>query len=187
MKKFLKRNAAHIALALAFGVFVLVSWLVPLPAGKEAASRFADFFLEFATFVPLLFVLVGLFDVWFPRSVIERHLGPGSGAKGIFWVTLLAMLQAGPLYGAFPMAGVLWKKGASPRNIFIYLGAFATLKIPMLTFESGFLGLKFTLLRTLFTVPLFIVVGFLMEFLVGKRGFKVTPPGEGGTTDNTDG
>jgi hypothetical protein len=54
-------------------------------------------------------------------------------------VILLAMLQAGPLYGAFPVAYLLWKKGASIKNIFIYLGAFSTLKILMLTFEIGFL------------------------------------------------
>ncbi len=42
---------------------------------------------------------------------------------GIFWVVLLAMLQAGPLYAAFPVAALLWKKGCSVRNVFIYLGA----------------------------------------------------------------
>jgi len=86
------------------------------------------------------------------------------------------MLQAGPLYGAFPVAYMLWKKGASIKNIFIYLGAFATIKVPMLTFEIGFLGLKFSLLRTLFTLPVFIVIASLMELYLKNKQFKVKQP-----------
>lgn len=62
--------------------------------------------------------------------------------KGIFLVILLAMLQAGPLYGAFPVAHVLYKKGASIRNIFVYLGAFSSIKLPMLGIEIGYLEIK---------------------------------------------
>ena len=107
-------------------------------------------------FLPLMFILIGLFDVWAPKEKIERHIGTDSGVQGAVWMILLAMLQAGPLYGAFPVAYMLYKKGASIRNIFIYLGAFSTLKIPMLSFEIGFLGLKFSILRTVLTIPVFI-------------------------------
>jgi len=82
------------------------------------------------------------------------------------------MLQAGPLYGAFPVAYVLFKKGASVRNIFIYLGAFSSMKLPMLGIEIGYLGIKFTILRTLISLPLFICIGFIMEKIIGSD-FKV--------------
>ena len=36
----------------------------------------------------------------------------------------------------------MWKKGTSPRNVFTYLGAFCTLKPPMLGFEIGFANLR---------------------------------------------
>ena len=85
---------------------------------------------------------------------------------------LLAMLQAGPLYGAFPVAYILYKKGASVRNIFIYLGAFSSMKIPMLGIEMGYLGVKITILRTLISLPLFIIIGYIMEKTVGED-FKV--------------
>jgi uncharacterized membrane protein YraQ (UPF0718 family) len=88
-------------------------------------------------------------------------------------VVILAMLQAGPLYGAFPVAYILYKKGSSIKNIFIYLGAFSTLKIPMLGIEIGYLGLKFTLARTLVALPLFIAVGYFMEWYLKNRNFKV--------------
>ena len=124
------------------------------------------------SFVPFLFIIIGLFDVWVPKEMLEKHVGRESGVKGIFLVILLAMLQAGPLYGAFPVAYILDKKGASVRNIFIYLGAFSSMKLPMLGIEIGYLGIKYTILRTLISLPLFIFVGFLMEKIVGSD-FKV--------------
>jgi len=125
------------------------------------------------SFIPFLFIIIGLFDIWLPKEMLEKHIDRESGVKGIFLVILLAMLQAGPLYGAFPVAHILHKKGASARNIFIYLGAFSSMKLPMLGIEIGYLGIKFTVLRTLISLPLFICIGFVMEKVVGSN-FKVT-------------
>jgi len=88
------------------------------------------------------------------------------------------MLQAGPLYGAFPVAHLLWKKGCSTRNIFIYLGAFSTMKVPMLTFEIGFLGLRFSLLRTFITLPIFIAIAVVMDAALKSKGFVVLDPAD---------
>lgn len=139
-------------------------------------SNFWMFFKEMIMFLPIMFILVGLIDVWFPKEKIERHINKDAGVKGILLVILLAMFQAGPLYGAFPVAHLLWKKGSSIKNVFIYLGAFSTLKIPMLSFEIGFLGFKFSLLRTLFTLPLFILIGHIMELYLKNKDFKVGQP-----------
>ena len=155
----------------AIGAFV--SWKTGFHTGIRAVSHFSTFFLEMIAFLPVLFVLIGLLDVWLPRERVERHIGKESGVRGIFWVILLAMLQAGPLYGAFPVSYMLWKKGCSVRNIFIYLGAFSTLKIPMLTFETGFLGWRFTLVRTALTLPVFILIAFAMERLTDTKGFSM--------------
>jgi uncharacterized membrane protein YraQ (UPF0718 family) len=71
------------------------------------------------------------------------------------------------------VAYILYKKGASVRNIFIYLGAFSSLKIPMLGIEIGYLGLKFTLARTLVALPLFMAVGYFMEWYLKNKYFKI--------------
>ena len=161
---------------LVFAVFIVVLWIAKFAGGMEIGKNFRMFFLEMILFLPLMFILIGLFDVWVPREKITRHVGPGSGSMGIFWVILLAMLQAGPLYAAFPVAAMLWKKGCSVRNVFVYLGAFSTLKIPMLAFEIGFLGLKFSLLRALFSLPVFIAIGYLLALVLKNRRFAVKEP-----------
>ncbi len=153
-----------------------LSYLFDIASGEKIGFNFWMFFKEMILFLPMMFILIGLFDVWVPRENIEKHIGKESGWKGTGLVILLATLQAGPLYGAFPFAYILWKKGCSIRNVFIYLGAFSTIKIPMLTFEIGFLGLKFSLLRTLITLPVFILIGYLMELYLKDKDFDVKRP-----------
>ena len=157
-----------------FAIFIIGSLSLGFDPGLKIYANFSQFFLEMITFLPLMFLLVGLFDVWVPRERIERHIGHGSGLVGMFWVILLATVQPGPLYGAFPVAYILFEKGASIRNIFIYLGAFSCMGIPMYTFEIGFLGLKFWFLRFVFSLLVFIIIGIIMEKYVG-RDFKVRP------------
>jgi uncharacterized membrane protein YraQ (UPF0718 family) len=159
-----------------FLTFVGLSYVFHFSSGKQIGLNFWMFFKEMILFLPLMFILIGLFDVWVPRERIEKHIGKESGWKGTGLVILLATLQAGPLYGAFPFAYILWKKGCSIRNIFIYLGAFSTIKIPMIMFEIGFLGLKFSLLRTLLTLPIFIILGFIMEWYLKDKNFDVKQP-----------
>ena len=159
-----------------FIVFIGLSYLLNIAVGKQIGVNFWIFLKEMILFLPLMFILIGLFDVWVPREKIEKHVGEESGWKGTGLVILLASLQAGPLYGAFPFAYILWKKGCSIKNIFIYIGAFATIKIPMITFEIGFLGLKFSLLRTLITLPVFIVIGYIMEWYLKDKNFEVKQP-----------
>jgi len=171
-KKYFEKIKPYIWLA-SFAIFSIGSFWFGFDPGKTIYQSFTKSFIEMVTFIPFLFVIVGLFDVWFPKEKIEKHIGKDSGIRGILTVIVLAMLQAGPLYGAFPVVYILYKKGASIKNIFIYLGAFSTLKIPMLGIEIGYLGLKFTLARTLIALPLFILVGYFMEWYLKDKNFKI--------------
>ena len=100
--------------------------------------------------------------------------GGGSASYYSFVVGSSAVLRLNfcaknsPLRQAAKRCAKIESKRASVRNIFIYLGAFTTMKIPMLSFEIGYLGLKFSLLRTLFALPIFIIIAILMEKFFGK-------------------
>jgi uncharacterized membrane protein YraQ (UPF0718 family) len=171
MKAYLQKNLISLVIFLLFCLFIILSFILPIQAGLVIKDNFIQSAVEMIGFIPLVFILIGLLDVWLPREKIEKHIGKTAGLKGIIWVILLAMFQVGPLYSAFPVAYLLWKKGAGTRNVFIYLGAFSTMKIPMLTFETGFLGLKFTLLRTLISLPVFMVIAFILEIYLKNKNF----------------
>ena len=172
MKQFLQKYRAYVWVTL-FAILAALSFILGFSPGKAISTNFTHSFIEMITFMPFLFIIVGLFDVWVSKEKIQQHIGQESGIKGIVLVVLLAMLQAGPLYGAFPVAYLLNKKGASIRNIFIYLGAFSSLKIPMLGIEIGYLGIEYTLVRTIVSLPLFIGIGYLMERYLKNRHYEV--------------
>jgi len=163
-----KKEAVRYAPFFAFMAMGALSICFQWLPGIEMVMNLRQFMVEMLYFLPLVFMLIGLFDVWVPREAIQKRVGHGSGIAGIMWVVLLAMMQAGPLYVAFPVAYMLSKKGCSNRNVFIYLGAFSAMKFPMVTFEIGFMGLRFSLTRLIFTLPVFILIGVIMEKLMGK-------------------
>lgn len=173
MKQFFIKHRDYVWLA-AYAVFTVLSFIFNFSPGKSIFAEFSQSFVDMIIFVPFLFIIVGLLDIWVPKERVQKYIGQGSGIRGIMLVVLLSMLQAGPLYGAFPVAYLLYKKGASIRNIFIYLGAFSSMKIPMLGIEIGYLGIEFSLVRTLVSLPLFIGIGYLMEWYLKNRHFEIS-------------
>ena len=177
MNKQLGKYWLDFTVILLFGVIIGLSYLVDWAAGRELfETTFWRFLKEMLTILPCMFILIGLFDVWIPREKIEKHIGSGSGIKGIVLMMLLAVTQVGPLYAAFPVAHLLWKKGCSLRNIFVYVGMFSAAKIPMLTFEIGFMGLKFSLLRLILTIPVFILIAVLLEKQLRGASYDIKKP-----------
>ncbi|MCK5849155.1 MAG: permease [Caldisericia bacterium] len=120
--------------------------------------------------LPAIFLVLGLLDVWVPRETMIKFMGEGSGIKGIALAFLLGSATAGPLYGAFPVAAVLMKKGVKFSNILIFIGAWSTTKIPMILFEIESLGLKFGITRLLIDIPGIIIMSFLIcKYFLSKN------------------
>jgi len=174
MKSFLKKYRFDFPVIAVFAVFIAMSYYYHYNPGITIVEKnFLGFIKEMILALPVMFILVGLFDVWVSKERVQKHIGEASGIKGVMLIMLLAFLQAGPLYAAFPDAYILWIEGTSVRNIFIYLSAASIAKIPMITFEIGFLGIKFSLLRIIISIPVFIIVGTIMGRYFTKNGCEV--------------
>jgi uncharacterized membrane protein YraQ (UPF0718 family) len=128
--------------------------------------------IEMITIFPAVLILMGLADVWVPKSLINKYLGKNSGLKGIFISIFLGTLPTGPLYIAFPIAAELLRKKARISNVMIFLGVWASLKIPQISVEIKFLGIKFAIIRFIFTLISIILIGYLIELLVEKSEVK---------------
>ena len=85
------------------------------------------------------------------------------------WRFLLGSAAAGPLYAAFPFAGVLLKKGVRLRNVFVFIGAWSTTKIPLLLFEAASLGWQYTLLRLGCNLVGILLIALLLEKMTTDR------------------
>lgn len=138
-------------------------YMVNQAFGKEIIHRTQESFIEMLSFVPPIFILLGLLDVWVSREKVVAHLGPNSGMAGMGLATLLGAAAAGPLYGAFPVAAVMMKKGASFYNVMIFVGAWATLKIPMFLFEAQYLGPVFAATRWLMSLMGIVLIAITID------------------------
>jgi len=129
-----------------------------------------DYFVEMVVILIPVAVLMGLFEVWVPKQLIGKYLGRESGWKGILLALLFGTAPTGPLYVAFPIAGMLLKKGASPLNVIVFLNTWAAIKIPQLLVEARFLGPSFMLIRLALTVPSAILIGWLIQKGIERSG-----------------
>ena len=154
-------------------LFLIISFVFRFNPGKEIGHNFISFSLDMLKILPCAFILIGLFEVWVKRETVEKHLGKESGIRGYLWGVLLAGTTVGGVYVAFPVAYSLHSKGARLSVIFTYIGAAAICRVPMTIFEASFLGIKFTAIRLLVSLPLVIVASMLLGDYLTKRNYKI--------------
>jgi len=113
--------------------------------------------------LPPIFILIGLLDVWVKKETMVKYMGKDSGIVGILLGFFLGAAAAGPLYGAFPVAGVFLNKGSRLSNVLIIVGAWASMKIPLLLFEVSSMGFKFTLIRFVMDIFGVLIIAYSIE------------------------
>lgn len=165
MKKFLKKYKAFILMS---GVY-FVLYFINKDLFFSSSLKSINSLTEMLMVIPPVFILLGLLDVWVSKETMVKAMGKGSGIKGMLLGFFLGSAAAGPLYGAFPVAITLLKKGSSFHNVLILIGAWSTTKIPLLIFEASSMGLEFTILR--FSLNLLGIWGiaFISEKLLSEK------------------
>lgn len=164
------------AFTILFGIVLFCSFNDVV--GRNTVLNATHFTLEVFKVFPAILVLMGLIDVWIPESFIENNLGKSSGMRGQVISLVLGSFASGPLFASFPIALSLLKKGGRVQNVVIFIGAWSTIKIPMILMESSFLSLRFSLLRFVITIPFLFLIGYVMEksinskFLEVKNGYR---------------
>ena len=157
----------------AYGVFLLTSFLLDFSPGKQIGRNFFSFALEMLRILPCAFIFIGLFEVWVKKERVEKHLGVESGFIAYVWVILLAGTTVGGLYVAFPVAYSLYHKGAKLAVVFTYISAAAISRIPMTIFEASFMGIRFSVIRLLVSIPLVIISSICLGNYLEKRNYKI--------------
>ena len=170
--KIRKKHIKYIFIA-AYVIFILISLLFNFDSGNQIGANSANFVLELLKVLPCAFILIGLFEVWVKKEKVEKYFGEKSGFMGYFWSIILAGSTVGGLYVAFPVAYSLRNKGAKLSIVFTYVGAAAICRIPMTIFEASFMGLKFTLIRLIVSLPLVILSSILLGKYLEKHDYQL--------------
>lgn len=154
----------YLLFILIFAIDLVVYLLAPETGAAVYENTWFNF-KEMFSVIPPIFLLLGLLDVWVPRETIIRLLGEKSGINGVLLSIFMGAAAAGPLYGAFPVVGIMMKKGAKFLNILVFLGAWATLKIPMFLFELTALGVPFAVTRWLVNLAGIFLIAVIIDRL----------------------
>lgn len=157
-------------------LLVLITYLLLVILDIEKAySSFNNslyYLKEMLIVMPVVIIFTILISAWIPQKTIIKSLGNNSGVKGNLIAILIGMLSTGPIYAAFPIAGIIKQKGGSTQNVVIILSAWAVIKVPMLINEVKFLGFDFMITRWILTIIAIIIMAKLTEFLVDKKEIK---------------
>ncbi|MGM0409323.1 MAG: permease [Bacillota bacterium] len=160
----LKDNLSKLIKVILISIIAFVVLYFFSKSRANAAINMSSRYLkEMITVLPAVLVIMGLADVWMPTSLVKKYLGHSAGIRGKFLAIILGTIPAGPMYVALPLAGELLRKGASLSNIITFLGVWASLKATQIGVEIKFIGLKFSLLRLVFTLISVLLIGIIME------------------------
>ena len=165
MNLLLKRYKYFLGLVI---INIVVYALYPSVGQKSIEITWSNA-VEMLSVIPPIFILLGLLDVWVKRETMIKFMGEKSGILGVLIAFFLGSAAAGPLYAAFPIAGVLLQKGSKLSNVLIFLGAWSTTKIPMLLFEASAMGWKFMITRFVINIPIIILIAYITGKLLNER------------------
>jgi len=168
------RRIIDVVLIGGFGLFWAISLVVGFDPGTRVGRTFVAVLADMMKVLPCAFVLVGLFDAWVKRETIERHFGETSGIRGYVGVLLLAGTTVGGIYVALPVAYSLYKKGAKLGVVFAYIGFSGACRLPMTMFEASFVGMTFTVVRLVVTVPLIYLSSIALSLFLARRGYQLS-------------
>jgi len=106
------------------------------------------------------------------REKISTLLGAGAGLRGLIVATAAGAVTPGGPFMSFPIAYALWTAGAGAGVLVTYIVAWSLLGFVKLTvWELPLMGIEFTSVRFLVSLPLPILAGLVAERLSRLRVF----------------
>ena len=166
---FIKRNKLLVVGVVSF----IVLWMISPASGQMAGSSALDNLKTVGMVLPPIFVLIGLLDVWVPKETMVKYMGKGSGLKGGLIAVFLGAVGAGPLVVAFPIAALLIRKGARLAYVFLFLGAWTSVKLPLFMFELASLGPQFTFTHVITSMIVYFVGAVVLEKILSADAVEV--------------
>lgn len=157
-------------IVLVIGLYVWAGFVAPEKA-MAAALTGARTLGSVALIIVSVFGALGLFAVLVDKQAVGKRLGHGSGHWAILGAAAFGTVLVGPVYAVFPLLKAFRQHGARWAVIGTIITAWAV-KIPMIPLEIRFLGWQFSLARTVFTLVMAIVLGYVLERIMGS----VEPP-----------
>jgi len=155
-------------LYIATGLAVLISFIADsertLKAFKVAVKRFVTILPAFLG----MLILVSIVLFLIPDRVISQYLGSSNIFTGVLFASFLGSITLMPGFIAFPLCGILLKKGV----LYMVLSAFTTtlMMVGILTYpiEKAYFGTKVTIIRNIISLFVALIVAIMTGIFFGE-------------------
>lgn len=168
-----RKRLLHLLTYLAFALFIGWSFATGQDQGQAVWGNFTKFALTMLKLLPPAFLLIGLFDVWVSREMVEKNFGKAGGPMKYVWSVLLAATTVGGTFVAFPVAHALHAKGARYSAVLAYVSSASLVMVPMTIIEASILGIRFSAVRLAVSVPLVILSSSIMGRYLQRIGYEL--------------
>ena len=133
-------------------------------AFKIAYKKFKMISSAFLTMLILISILLHLI----PNEIIVKYLGASGQIKGIFLSLFFGSITIMPGFVAFPLCGILLKKGISYMSIAAFSSSLMLVGILTFPVEKAYLGIKVTIIRNIICVILSLLIALLIGIFYGE-------------------
>jgi len=155
-------------LYIATGLAVLISFIADsertLKAFKMAVKKFVTILPAFLGMLMLVSIVLFLI----PDRVISQYLGSSNIFTGVLFASFLGSITLMPGFIAFPLCGILLKKGV----LYMVLSAFTTtlMMVGILTYpiEKAYFGTKVTIMRNIISLFIALIVAVMTGIFFGE-------------------
>ena len=155
-------------LYIATGLAVLISFIAD---SERTLKAFKMAVKKFVTIVPAflgMLILVSIVLFLIPDRVISQYLGSSKIFTGVLFASFLGSITLMPGFIAFPLCGILLKKGV----LYMVLSAFTTtlMMVGILTYpiEKAYFGTKVTIMRNIISLFIALIVAVMTGIFFGE-------------------
>ncbi|MCD6238476.1 MAG: permease [Thermotogae bacterium] len=157
--------------AVIYGIIVVLCYIYAFKKSSAGATKAVkkgiSRFLQQLPFLISIFLLIGLFDAFVPRSFVVSIVGRGKGLLSILTSALAGTIVAGPVSSAYPLGAFLLKKGATIAATAVFLNSWVMVGFVSIPYEISIFGKRFTFARNGLAFIGAIVIGILTGLLLG--------------------
>jgi len=150
------------------GLAILVSFIAnrdkTLKAVKIAARRFINILPAFLTMIILVSIVLFLV----PDKVISNYLGGSNKFSGVLFATFFGSITLMPGFIAFPLCGILLKKGVAYTVIAAFTTTLMMVGILTAPVEKEYFGIKVTIIRNVISLFIALTVAVMIGIFFGE-------------------
>ena len=154
----------YFATGLALLISIIVDIQKTLTAIKISYKKFTNIIPAFLT----MLILVSIVLFFVPDKIISNYLGNNNKFIAVILASFFGSITLMPGFIAFPLCGILLKKGVSYMVLSVFTTTLMMLGIITYPIEKEYFGVKVTIIRNAISFFIAIIVALSIGFFFGE-------------------